>query len=57
MKTYIFSLAQQPRYFKVEAENGKQAKAILDNSDDITDYEFGKNDIWQPEFEPTDEKY
>ena len=55
MKLYRFTLPQPLRYFEVEAKSKEEAKKILEESDDITEYEFYDKEIWQPEFEYLDE--
>ncbi len=51
MEKYKFSLPQQPRFFEVEARNEEEAREILENAGDITDFEFEDTEIWQPDFE------
>lgn len=50
-ETFYFSLAQQPRTFKVEAMTEQEARDILENCDNLTEYEDYDNEIWQPDFE------
>ncbi len=52
MKKFRFELPQPPGFFEVEAESKEEAVNILENSDDITEYEYdGLMEVWQPDFE------
>ena len=51
MKKFTFSLPQQSKYFEVEANNKEEAKDILENCENLTEYEIEDMEIWQPNFE------
>jgi hypothetical protein len=51
MKKYIYSLPQQSREFEVRAKTREEARQILEDTDDLTDYEVEPVEIWQPSFE------
>ena len=55
-KIYTFSIPQPSREFEVKAKSKEEAKEILENCDDLADYEIDNSELWQPDFELIDER-